>query len=169
MRLPRIITSMLSPHATRPPAAVPATRPAARRSARYRVELACDVIGRRHNAPRLMWATDLSAGGIWLEGSEGLQLGETLVLSFQPAIAWRGTTLTLFATVARASAGRRFGDTAPGLGVHFVDLDALERHTLVDWLRPRPLRAAAGSKRRPRRGHRKHFRLAQHPFAARMC
>ncbi len=144
-------------------------RPAARRSARYGVELACEVIGQQHDTPQLMWATDLSADGLWLESSQSLRLGETLVVSFQPAVAWRGREFTLFGQVARASAGRRYGDIAAGLGIRFVDLDAMQRHTLVDWLRPRSLRAGGRNSRRVRRARQTPFHPTSHPFATRLC
>ncbi len=145
------------------------SRPAARRAARFEVELACTIIGREHDAPQLVWATDLSAAGLWLESDERSGLGEEVVVSFQPAIAWRGGEMTLFAEIARASAGRRWGDRGAGVGLRFLDLDGVNRHTLGQWLRPRRVRGGINPRRRSRRAGRQAPALSAHPFAARRC
>ena len=144
-------------------------RPAARRATRYHVELACDVIGRRHDAPQLMWATDLSAAGIWLESEQLLTVGEPVVVCFRPAVAWRTGELTLFAQVARISSGRRWGDRTAGLGLRFTDLDSHGRHALEHWLRPRRVRGGKQLRKIGRRQGRGRMQHPEHPFAARRC
>ena len=115
-----------------------------RRALRRAVELPCDLVSRYLDQPLLYWATDLSPFGLWLETPLPMQLGEQVVLCFQPS-HWRGREITVFAEVVRVANGRRAeADAATrttGMGLEFVDLGFDEERALRAWLfgRPPPL------------------------------
>jgi hypothetical protein len=150
----------------------------ARRSSRHLVDLPCEVVTRQDDEPLLLWATDLSADGAWLEaGARRLALGEELIVCFRPAVWWQEREIMAFAEVARLSRGLRGDDPAPGLGVAFVDLTAGERFALRSWLRPRPERRPARRPGAHRRVEPTHVcarialpgpRASDHPFASRV-
>jgi len=110
----------------------------ARRAIRHTVDMPCEVISPRDDEPQLLWATDMSAHGAWLETLGPLDLGEQLVLCFRPGVWWRAREIQVFAEVARTSPGLRVGDDLPGVGLDFLDLTQRERWALRCWLRPRP-------------------------------
>jgi hypothetical protein len=109
---------------------------AKRRALRRAVELPCDLVSRYLDEPLLYWATDLSPFGLWLETPLPMQLGEQVVLSFQPAVWWPTREITVFAEVVRVTNGRRSPRT--GMGLEFLDLDENEERSLGAWLRGRP-------------------------------
>ncbi len=117
-----------------------------RRALRRAVELPCDLVSRYLDEPLLYWATDLSPFGVWLDTSLPMQLGEQVVLSFQPPTGWRRGEITVFAEVVRLTSGRRRRESdAPrrttGMGLEFLDLGFDEERALRSWLfgRPPPL------------------------------
>jgi hypothetical protein len=138
-----------------------------RQAARHSVELPCEVITPDHDAPALMWASDMSAGGLWLQTSEPLPLGSELVVCLRPAVWWRARELMVFAEVARLSRGRRELDDGPGMGIEFTDLTQPERWMLRRWLRPRPF-IAARRRVQARRVPTPLPPFADHPFASRL-
>ena len=109
-----------------------------RRASRHRVELPCEVIHREVDEPLVLWATDMSAAGLWIETDELLDLGSELVVCLQPGVRWRAREITVFGRVARVSPGLRGEDDRPGIGVDFLDLTRVEHWNLRRWLRPRP-------------------------------
>jgi len=108
------------------------------------VELPCELISSYVDAPLLYWATDLSPFGIWLETPLPMQLGEQVVVCFEPPVWWTGREITVFAEVARVTHGRqraaRRGEPQQlsGMGLEFLDLSTHERRALTAWLRGRP-------------------------------
>ncbi len=111
-----------------------------RRALRRAVELPCDLVSRYLDEPLLYWATDLSPFGLWLETPVPMQLGEQVVLSFQPAVWWPSREITVFAEVVRVTNGRRASarPARTGMGLEFLDLDFNEQRALSAWLRGRP-------------------------------
>jgi hypothetical protein len=99
--------------------------------------------------PLLLWATDLSAEGVWLETPEPIARGAELVVCFRPAVWWQAREIIVFGEVARVSQGLREEDHERGLGIAFLDLTSAERWALRCWLRPRP-ELAPGRRARPR-------------------
>ena len=85
--------------------------------------------------PLVYLATDLSEDGIWLQTSQPLRAGETVVACFTPGRHWRGGELMVFAEVVRVCSSRRRVST-PGIGMalEFLDLTAAERARLASWL-----------------------------------
>jgi hypothetical protein len=142
---------------------------AGRGFARRLVELPCELYTSRADEPLIAWGTNLSESGIFVETDMLLDRGEDLVVCFRPAVEWHASGVTVFAEIARAAAGRRRDDGAPGLGLRFLNLTRAERRQLTRWLRPRP-RTAAGVRQStsilpcaPR-----HSLETDHPFAARV-
>ena len=109
-----------------------------RQSSRHRVELPCEVVTSASDTLLLMWATDMSASGLWLEAERPLELGEPLVICFQPGIWWHAKEIQVFAEVNRISRGKRGPGDRRGMGLSFLDLTQSERWQLRCWLRPRP-------------------------------
>jgi hypothetical protein len=144
------------------------TSSVARRHARHMVELPCDIITQRSDEPHLMWATDLSAGGMWLESTAPLVPGDELVVCFRPSVWWRMREITVFAEVARASHGHRGEDDVVGMGLSFLDLERHEKWALRCWLRPRPFRAAKRRLPAPAQRELELPPLFGHPFASRV-
>jgi hypothetical protein len=140
--------------------------PGWRRASRHTVELPCEVITSNDDEPVLVWATDMSVEGLWLETSRSLELKEELVVCFKPTVWWHARELVLFGEVARVSPGLRHGDGGPGVGVCFTDLERGERFALMSWLRPRPELPAR--RRAPARPRTFEERFSSHPFAARL-
>ena len=140
--------------------------PGWRRASRHTVEIPCEVITRVDDEPILVWATDMSVEGLWLETSRALLPKEELVVCFKPTVWWRARELCLFGEVARVSPGLRSGDEGPGVGVSFTDLERGERFALMSWLRPRPELPAR--RRPPARPRTLEERFSSHPFASRM-
>ena len=137
-----------------------------RRTSRHQVELPCEVIHARADDPLLLWATDMSASGLWIETDQVLDLGAELVVCLQPGVRWRAREITVFGRVARVSPGLRGADDSPGVGVDFLDLTRAEHWNLRRWLRPRPQpRARRRSFGRPRPRQRP---PSDHPFASRL-
>jgi hypothetical protein len=133
----------------------------ARRSPRHTVELACEVVTRDVDEPLLLWATDLSPEGVWLEtGQPIVDCGSELVVCLRPLVWWQARELIVFGEVARVSQGRRDQDVGGGVGVAFMDLTAGERFALRAWLRPRP-------ERRPSRRGGPHLR--NHDLRSHVC
>jgi hypothetical protein len=144
---------------------------AQRRSSRHVVDLPCEVIVADDDAPRLMWATDVSCDGMWIEMAQPLTVGDSLVVCFRPALACRARELIVFAQVARCSLGRRDAADPRGMGLSFLDLTGGERWSLLRWLRPRP--ELQPRRRIPGRApvqppHPHLFDLPAHPFASRI-
>ena len=106
---------------------------------RHAVDIPCEVVTSHRDRPELVWATDMSGGGAWLETDELLEPGEHLVVCFRPAVWWRAREIQVFAEVTRISFGLRAGDRGAGMAVRFLDLTPGERWALRSWLRPRPL------------------------------
>lgn len=104
-----------------------------RRGIRRSVELGCELISNRGDAPAGCLATDLSAKGIWLATSEPARAGEHVVVCFEPGDGWTDGELTLFAEVARVITTRR-GHDGGGMGLEFLDLAGAAEAKLVDWL-----------------------------------
>lgn len=111
---------------------------AQRRMSRHSVEIPCELISSTDDAPRLVWASDMSADGLWIDTSKPLGLGEVVVVCFAPGLRWRAREVQAFAEVVRISFGMRWGDGDPGMGLQFLDLTAAERWALRRWLHPRP-------------------------------
>lgn len=150
-------------------------RTSSRTSSRHEVELPCEVITPKSEQPGLFWATDLSAGGLWLEAPEPLTLGDEMVVCFKPSIWWRAREIQVFGQVARVSPGLRGPRDTKGMGISFLDLTPKEKWQLRCWLRPRP-------ERKPQRRalpSRKRYAIPQaptpqlraqaSPFASRVC
>jgi PilZ domain len=114
-----------------------------RLSARHRVELPCEVITSQSNEPALLWATDLSASGLWIDTDEPLDLCDETVVCFKPSVWWRASEIQVFAKVARISRGARGPRDDKGMGLSFLDLTQREKWQLRCWLRPRPEKAAS--------------------------
>lgn len=111
-----------------------------RRGVRHEVELPCELVTPHSDSPLLIWATDLSRVGAWLETPEPLAQGDDVVLCFQPLCGWSGGELQVFAQVQRAE--RRMGPSGArslGMALEFLDLTPSERVQLSAWLAPRPL------------------------------
>ena len=125
---------------------------------RHGVDIPCEVIGERDDAPRLMWATDMSAGGAWLDSRE------------LAVVWWRAREIQVFAEVVRVSQGQRGPDDVRGAGVRFLDLTGAQRWALRCWLRPRP-QALAHRRRWPKLPDLSPALAAMvnHPFAARLA
>ncbi len=110
-----------------------------RRALRRAVDIPCELISRYVDQPLLYWATDLSPFGIWVETTTPMQMGEIVVLSFEPPAGWRNRGLTVFAEVTRVNANRRRHSAADtGMGLEFCDLTCHEHRALQGWLRGRP-------------------------------
>jgi len=146
-----------------------------RTSSRHQVELPCEIITPSADEPALMWATDLSASGLWLESHEPLDLGKEMVVCFKPSVWWRAREIQVFGAVARVSPGLRGPRDAKGMGIQFLDLSAREKWQLRCWLRPRPetkpRRRVLPSRNRfsitPATGPQ--LRAKASPFASRIC
>lgn len=100
-------------------------------------ELPCELYTSHEHAPLLAWGTNLSESGIFLETGSPIGMGDDVVVSFRPAVAWALPELVLFAQVTRAARGRRHADAGSGFGLRFLDLSRPERRALARWLRPR--------------------------------
>jgi hypothetical protein len=123
-----------------------------RRAIRRAVSLGCEVISTRSDLPVMYRATDVSASGIWLQTSEPVRAGETVVVCFRPDDD-SSRDLFVFASVARVMTARGATDETPGvgMGLELLDLAEQERTRLDRWLsrhrlpiprRRRPLPAA---------------------------
>ena len=139
--------------------------PATRRNSRRAVDIPCDVISNHSDDAAVLWATDLSSDGMWLEASRPLPLGDELVVCFRPGIGWRSREVHVFARVARMSRGQRANDDGCGMGVEFLDLTEAQRRALRGWLWPRPDKPP---RRREVDGQRRAVALAAHPFFAQL-
>jgi len=106
---------------------------------RHEVELPCELITSFSDSPLLIWATDLSRVGVWLETPEPLTQGDDVVLCFQPLCSWSSGELQVFAQVQRAA--RRIGPSGSrslGMALEFLDLSPKQLRELSSWLAPRP-------------------------------
>jgi Tfp pilus assembly protein PilZ len=150
-------------------------RTTTRTSSRHEVELPCEVITSDADEPSLFWATDLSAGGLWLETPKPLSLGDEMVVCFKPSIWWRAREIHVFGQVARISPGLRGPRDAKGMGISFLDLTPKEKWQLRCWLRPRPeskpRRRALPSRNRfsITQSPKPQLRAQTSPFASRIC
>src|SRR5262245_29831951 len=79
------------------------SRSYARRALRRAVNLRCYLMGAKWDRPLPCRASDLSPFGIKLETSAHVDVGEPVVVSFQPPR--HDSELTLFATVVRVATG----------------------------------------------------------------
>lgn len=132
---------------------------------RHEVEIPCELISSTDDEAQLMWASDMSADGLWMDTPAPLGLGEVVVVCFAPGVHWRAREIQAFAEVVRISFGMRWGDGDAGMGLRFLDLSPAERWALRRWLRPRPPRAPhrrLPGKRAPQRG------MLASPFASRV-
>ncbi|MCA9631660.1 MAG: PilZ domain-containing protein [Myxococcales bacterium] len=109
-----------------------------RRGVRHQVELPCELISSHSDDPLLIWATDLSHVGVWLETREPLNRGDDVVLCFQPLSGWDAGEVRVFAQVQRVERRRKPRAPALGMALEFADLSAAEAHALSAWLAPRP-------------------------------
>ena len=109
-----------------------------RRMSRHAVEIPCELITSTDDTPRFIWATDMSADGLWIDTRSPLGLGEVVVVGFAPGVFWRAREIQAFAEVVRISFGLRWGDGEAGMGLRFLDLSPAERWALRRWLQPRP-------------------------------
>lgn len=112
-----------------------------RRGVRHEVELPCELITSHSDAPLLLWATDLSRVGIWLESREPLARGDDVVLCFEPLVGWDAGEVHVFAQVQRVERRRKPRAAAVGMALEFGDLSDLEADLLMSWLAPRPRKA----------------------------
>jgi hypothetical protein len=109
-----------------------------RRALRRAVELPCEVVSRYVDEPLLYWATDLTPFGVWLEAPAPMQVGEQMVICFQPTVWWNQRELMIFAEVTRVAWNR---DTnTRGMAIEFIDITPHEQRALTAWLRGRPPR-----------------------------
>ncbi len=144
-------------------------------SSRHQVELPCEIITPTADEPSLMWATDLSAGGLWLESPQPLGLGDEMVVCFKPSTWWRAREIQVFGEVTRVSPGLRGPRDPKGMGIQFLDLSAREKWQLRCWLRPRPQtkprRRALPSRNRfaIEPAPTPQLRAQASPFASRIC
>lgn len=118
-----------------------------RRALRRAVELPCELITRYLDTPLLYWASDLTPHGLWLETPAPMQVGESVVVSFEPSIWWQQRELTVFAEVTRVMWARDVNER--GMGLEFTDITVHEQRALAAWLRGRP---PPLPRRRPRSG-----------------
>jgi hypothetical protein len=104
-----------------------------RRALRRAVEIPCELITRYLDEPLVYWATDLSPHGLWLDTGFPMEIGEVVVIGFEPAVWWKARPLVLFAEVVRTTRGG-----SAGMGLGFVDITDHEQRALRVWLRGRP-------------------------------
>jgi hypothetical protein len=114
-----------------------------RRDIRRHVELGCELISNRTDAPTGCLATDLSTTGIWICTAQPVRAGEHVVVCFQPAAGegaadWHTGELTLFAEVTRVMT-TRLGTPGGGMGLEFLDLEGAARRDLTAWLARRKM------------------------------
>lgn len=107
-----------------------------RRALRRAVELPVELISEHVDQPLLYWATDLTPQGMWLDTSFPMQLGETVVVCFRPAVWWQARELMVFAQVSRSVWGRSSSEV--GMGLEFLDISEHEQRALSAWLHRRP-------------------------------
>ncbi|MEZ4440475.1 MAG: PilZ domain-containing protein [Polyangiaceae bacterium] len=107
-----------------------------RRALRRAVEIPCGIVSRYVDEPLLYWATDLSPFGLWLEAPAPMQVGEQVVVCFEPMVWWGRRELTIFAEVSRVAWDRERGTR--GMGLEFLDITPHEQRALSAWLRGRP-------------------------------
>ena len=117
-----------------------------RRAIRRVVDLPCQVVSSRTEAPIDYDAGDLSLDGMWLGTSEPLRTGETVVVCFEPPegrrprIGWMSNEILVFARVVRVQThAPRPGSpatttAAAGMALELLDLCAAERRRLGQWL-----------------------------------
>lgn len=122
-----------------------------RRALRRAVELPCEIVSRYVDEPLLYWATELTPYGIWLEAPAPMQVGEQVVVGFQPLVWWHRRELMVFAEVTRVAWHREA--SMRGMALEFIDITPHEQRALSAWLRGRPpqlpkRRARAQSRRR---------------------
>ncbi len=109
-----------------------------RRGVRHEVEFPCELITTHSDDPMLIWATDLSHVGAWLETREPLRRGDEVVLCFQPLVGWEAGEVHVFAQVQRIERRRKPRAPALGMALEFADLSGAEAEALRTWLAPRP-------------------------------
>lgn len=112
-----------------------------RRGVRHEVELPCELITSHSDDPLLLWATDLSRVGVWLESREPLSRGDDVVLCFEPLVGWDAGEVQVFAQVQRVERRRKPRAPALGMALEFGDLSDREVAALLRWLAPRPRKA----------------------------
>jgi len=100
------------------------------------VDLPCQLVSRYVDEPLLYWASDLTPQGIWLETPAPMEIGEQVVLCFQPTVWWSSRELMLFAEVSRVMWTKE--RIANGMGLSFLDISTHEQRALAAWLRGRP-------------------------------
>lgn len=132
-----------------------------RRALRRAVQLPCELVSQYVDEPLLYWATDLTPYGIWLETRFPMELGEQVVLCFDPGIWWDSRELMLFAEVTRVAHHRGFEER--GMGLEFTDISAHERRALDVWLHKRP---PPIPKRRARSSHTRGLPIPRYLIAA---
>ena len=110
------------------------------------VDLPCQVVSSRAEAPIDYNASDLSLDGMWLGTSEPLRTGETVVVCFDPPDArrlrtgWMSNEILVFARVVRVQThASRPGSpaataAAAGMALELLDLSGSERRRLGQWL-----------------------------------
>ena len=107
-----------------------------RRALRRAVNLPCELVSKYVEEPLLYWASDLTPHGIWLETPAPMELGEQVVLCFQPTVWWHSRSLSLFAEVSRVLWSR--APSERGMALSFLDISQHEKRALSAWLRRRP-------------------------------
>ena len=111
-------------------------QPYARRAQRRAVDVPCEVVSGRWDAPVGHRVTDLTPFGAWVRSSFPLPKGERIVLSFTTP---RGRELTVFAEVKRADS-RRDVTRPAGMALEFIGMSRRERHLLARSLWNKPAR-----------------------------
>jgi hypothetical protein len=104
-----------------------------RRGIRRSVDIGCEVISTRWDAPAHFRASDLSLSGLWLPTPDPVRAGEEVVVCFEPGDEWHNGELWLFAEVVRVVSTRR-ASGGGGMGLAFLDLGARDEALLGRWL-----------------------------------
>ena len=110
-----------------------------RREVRRAVGLTCQVVRERDFRLIADQAVDLSPDGMLVSSSHEMEVGESLIVSFEATQL--GLWFDTEASVTRVIKGRRPGDRGPGIGLSFSSLDRVKRLILRGHLRrvPPPL------------------------------
>ncbi len=101
----------------------------ARRGERREVDVMCEVVARNWDEPLRYRATDMSPHGLWIQTSFPLDIGDSMVLTFQAPRA--PEPMQLFARVVRTvRVHEKNGRRECGMGLELVGLSGAERRAL---------------------------------------